>query len=216
MIYYKVKCNYTFAEELGEREQKRIWEDISTDVRFGKARNKLFVFDHDETSFDAVLMFSVKENALSSAQKSVLNEIELKHEKGICVSFSGEPEEITVEEAVELTHKGLMAGYFRSYTRGSRRHAAEYCEASYASHSDLHYDEYIMPHADFPYEEALRKTQEYLADDTMLEEIERIYSPQNKREFCGSPVHYKLNAASRETAVNLVKLLTKALYLFQE
>ena len=212
MIYYKVKCNYTFAEELGEREQKRIWEDISTDVRFGKARNKLFVFDHDETSFDAVLMFSVKENALSSAQKSVLNEIELKHEKGICVSFSGEPEEITVEEAVELTHKGLMAGYFRSYTRGSRRHAAEYCEASYASHSDLHYDEYIMPHADFPYEEALRKTQEYLADDTMLEEIERIYSPLNKREFCGSPVHYKLNAASRETAVNLVKLLTKALY----
>ena len=78
--------------------------------------------------------------------------------------------------------------------------------------SDLHYDEYIMPHADFPYEEALRKTQEYLADDTMLEEIERIYSPLNKREFCGSPVHYKLNAASRETAVNLVKLLTKALY----
>ena len=61
MIYYKVKCNYTFAEELGEREQKRIWEDISTDIRFGKARYKLFVYHHDETSFDAVLMFSVKE-----------------------------------------------------------------------------------------------------------------------------------------------------------
>ena len=76
----------------------------------------------------------------------------------------------------------------------------------------MQYDEYVMPHADFPYEEALRKTQEYLADDTMLEEIERIYSPLNKREFCGSPVHYKLNAASRETAIKLVKLLTKALY----
>ena len=37
MIYYKVKCNYTFAEGLGEREQKRIWEDISIDIRFGES-----------------------------------------------------------------------------------------------------------------------------------------------------------------------------------
>lgn len=212
MIYYKVKCNYTFAEELGEREQKRIWEDISTDIRFGKARYKLFVYHHDETSFDAVLMFSVKENSLSSAQESVLDEIEMKHENGIHVSFSGDPEEITVEDAVFLTHKGLTAGYSRSYNRGSRRSAAELCGANYANHSDLKYDEYILPHADFSHEEALSEAREYLADDTMCDEIERIYSPLNKREFYGSPVQYKLNAASRETAIKLVALLTKALY----
>ena len=34
----------------------------------------------------------------------------------------------------------------------------------------------------------------------------------NKRKFCGNPVNYLINAASRETAKNLVKLLTKALY----
>lgn len=212
MIYYKVKCNYTYTEGLDEREQKRIWEDISIDSRFGKARYKLFVYDHDETSFDAVLMFSVKENSLSSAQDSVLNEIELKHEKGINVSFSEEAEEITVEDAVSLTHKGLMAGYNRSYIRGSRRAASELCKANYASSLNLQYDEYILPHADFPYEEALSEARKLLADDTMLEELERIYSPLNKHEFCGCPVHYKINAATSETAVKLVKLLTKALY----
>ena len=211
MIYYKVKCNYTFAEGLNEREQKRIWEDICIDIRFGKARYKLFVFDHDETSFDAVMMFSVKENSLSSAQKSVLDEIELKHDNGIHVSFSGEAEEITVEDAVCLTHKGMMAGYSRSHGRGSRRSAAELCEADYANHFKMQYDEAILPHADFPYEEALHEAREYLADDTLLEELERIYSPLNKREFHGSPVHYKINAASKETAVKLVKVLTKAL-----
>lgn len=212
MIYYKVKCNYTFAEGIDEREQKRIWEDISIDICIGETRYKMFVYDHDETSFDAVLMFSVKENALSSVKESLLNEIGLKHEKKMNVSFSDDPEEITVEDAVELTHKGLMGGYSRSYGRGSRRHAADICKASYASHSELEYDELILPHTDFSYEEALSEAQKLLADDTMLEEIERIYSPLNKRAFCGSPVHYKINAASRETAVKLVKLLTKALF----
>ena len=212
MIYYRVKCNYTFAEELDEREQKRIWEDISIDIRCGKARYKLFVFDRDETSFDAVLMFSVKEDSLSSAQKSVLNEIELKHENKMNVSLSGDAEEITVEEAVRLTHKGMTAGYSRSFGRGSRRHAADLCKANYANSSNLEYDECILPHADFHYEEALSEARNLLADDTMLEELERIYSPLNKREFHGCPVHYKINAASRETGVKLVKLLTRALY----
>ena len=40
MIYYKVKCNYSYAEGLGEREQKRIWEDISIDIRFGETFNQ--------------------------------------------------------------------------------------------------------------------------------------------------------------------------------
>ena len=212
MIYYKVKCNYTFAEGLDERDQKRIWEDISIDIRFGETQYKLFVYHHDESSFESVLMFSIKENTLSSVKESLLAEIELKHKKGIYVSFSGDPEEITAEDAVYLTHKGVSAGYHKSYIRGSRRAAAELCKAGYVSSSDLQFVEYVLPHPDLPYEETLIEAREYLADDTLLEELGRIYSPLNKRQFYGSPVHYKINAASRETAIKLVKLLTKALY----
>jgi len=91
--------------------KKRVWEDISTDIRFSDTQNnlsgyKLFVYDNDETAFYAVLMFSIKENSLSSVKKSILNEIKL--EKRINVSFSGEPEEISVGIAVYLTHKGLV------------------------------------------------------------------------------------------------------------
>ena len=81
--------------------KKRVWEDISTDIRFSDTQNnlsgyKLFVYDNDETAFYAVLMFSIKENSLSSVKKSILNEIKLKLEKRINVSFSSEPEEISV------------------------------------------------------------------------------------------------------------------------
>ena len=212
MIYYKVKCNYTFAEGLSEREQKRIWEDLSIDIHFGETQYKLLVYHQDETTFDAVLLFSIKENSLSAAQKSFLNEIESKHEKDILISFSGEPEEITVENAVTLTHKGLMAGYYRSLFRGARGTATDLCEANYTRIISLDYDETILPHADYSYDEAISEARKLLADDSMLNELERIYSPLNKRAFCGSPVHYKINAASRETGVKLVKLLTKALY----
>ena len=93
--------------------KKRVWEDISTDIRFSDTQNnlsgyKLFVYDNDETAFYAVLIFSIKENSLSSVKKSILNEIKLKLEKRINVSFSGEPEEISVGIAVYLTHKGLV------------------------------------------------------------------------------------------------------------
>ena len=65
MIYYKVKFKYDFTEELDKRTQKRVWEDISTDIRFSDTQNnlsgyKLFVYDNDETAFYAVLMFSIK------------------------------------------------------------------------------------------------------------------------------------------------------------
>ena len=153
MIYYKVKCNYSYAEGLGEREQKRIWEDISIDIRFGETQYKLFVYHHDESSFDSVMMFSIQENSLSSVKESLLNEIELKHKKRIHVSFSGDPEEITAEDAVSLTHKGITAGYHKSYMRGSRRAASELCKAGYVSSSDLQFVEYVLPHPDLPYED---------------------------------------------------------------
>lgn len=212
MIYYKVKCKYSLVEGINERTQKRIWEDISTGIHDGKTPYKLLVYNHDETAFEAVIAFSVKENSLSSIKKIILNEVNT-YQTGIkIVSFSGVSEEITVEKAISLTLTGLKAGYHKSY-RGSRRTAAELCAADYLNYiDDLHYDEFVLPHAHLPYEEAVNEAYSILADDTMYEELERIYSPLNKRKFYGSPVQYKINAVSRETAVNLLKTLTKALY----
>ena len=213
MVYYKVKCKYAFAEGIDEKTQKRVWEDISTGFHDDKTIYKMFVYKNDETMFYAVLAFSVKENSLSSIKKSVINEIKKNHTCINDVRFSGVLEEITVEKAISLTLMGLKAGYNKSFARASRRSAAELCEAEYVNYSDdLRYDEYILPHADLPCEDALGEARRFLADDTMLEEIERIYSPINKRKFYGCPVHYKINAASRETAIKLVKLLAKALY----
>ena len=111
MIYYKVKCKYSLVEGINERTQKRIWEDISTGIHDGKTQYKLLVYNHDETAFEAVIAFSVKENSLSSIKKIILNEVNT-YQTGIkIVSFSGVSEEITVEKAISLTLMGLKAGY---------------------------------------------------------------------------------------------------------
>ena len=127
MVYYDIKCKYTFSEELDERTQKRIWEDISTGFRNDKTLYKMFVYKYDETVFYAVLAFSVKENSLSSIKKSVIDEINKNHTCINDVSFSGALEEITVEKAISLTVMGLKTGCNRSYGRASRRYAAELC-----------------------------------------------------------------------------------------
>lgn len=56
------------------------------------------------------------------------------------------------------------------------------------------------------------RAREILADQTLLDEIERIFSDENVTRFHGHPVHYKIIAESQEAAMVIVRLLAEALY----
>ncbi len=58
----------------------------------------------------------------------------------------------------------------------------------------------------------LSHAREMLADQSLLEEIGRIYSDENVRRFHGHPVHYKISAGNQRAAMAIVHLLTEALY----
>ena len=60
--------------------------------------------------------------------------------------------------------------------------------------------------------EAMLRTKELLPDQSLLDEMARIYSDENVRRFHGHPVHYKIVAGSQESALTAARLLTKALY----
>lgn len=62
---------------------------------------------------------------------------------------------------------------------------------------------------------ALNRAREIMADKSLLEELTRIYSSQNKKEFFGHPVHYKITAKSRSAIEDIVDLLIQSLYTNQ-
>ena len=212
MIYYKIKCKYTVTEEADEAKLTRFWRKADSTYIGGKIY-RLFILERDDTAFDALLMFSVSDHSLSSIKKRVINEFDETGETIKSISFSKTPEEITVTEAISLVRYRAIDGIGGNEYRCTKRCATRWCNAEYMNDSfDLKFDEYVLPHTQLSFSKAKDKARDILADDSFYEELERIYSPLNKRKFCGNPVNYLINAASRETAKNLVKLLTKALY----
>ncbi|MBR6382039.1 MAG: AAA family ATPase [Lachnospiraceae bacterium] len=95
----------------------------------------------------------------------------------------------------------------RSNWRGLRNHEMGYYDNSY-----FHLEEELLAPASFPKEQALVEAEEILADDTLREELDRIYALENREKFYGHPVHYHIQAGELESAMPMVRLAVRALY----
>ncbi len=72
--------------------------------------------------------------------------------------------------------------------------------------------EEMIPDKDYSKEKLTNQASEYLADDTFLKEIERIYSGENEKKYYGNPVHYLLSVTSSGSVSNMIATLGSALY----
>ena len=61
-------------------------------------------------------------------------------------------------------------------------------------------------------QDSLDKAISFMADKSLLSEIDRIYSDDNEKIFYGHPVHYKIQAGDCDTAMVIIKLLVQMLY----
>ena len=101
MIYYKVKFKYTVTEETDEAKLMRFWRKADSSYVGGQIF-RVIILDRDETTIDAILMFSVSDYSLSSIKKRVISEFDETGETIKSINFSKTPEEITVTEAISL------------------------------------------------------------------------------------------------------------------
>lgn len=62
------------------------------------------------------------------------------------------------------------------------------------------------------FKQAVKRAEELMADDTLLEELARIYSKENPRKYCGNPVHYKIIVGDFQAAESILELLMGALW----
>ena len=60
-------------------------------------------------------------------------------------------------------------------------------------------------------EEIINQAQTILADSSIYEEIDRIYSEKNEKKYYGNPVHYKITAGNVDAAKDIIELMIKAL-----
>ena len=209
MVYYDVKIKYELKEELtNEKLSDEIAElnRSSLHNRYVKAVH-LVIIEHNENELSALLSFSQDNQTLSSAKKEALKHLLNRSDMFSRVAFSGKCEELGVLKALELTHEG-----YSNDQRDSHYSGRIICKAGYAENNGVKFTETVLSHSHTTYSDAVNEAHGLLWDKSAMEELERIYSPLNKHKFYGNPVHYKLNAASRETAKKDIELLVKALY----
>ncbi len=60
-------------------------------------------------------------------------------------------------------------------------------------------------------EEAIEKAKAIMGGETLFEELERIYSDKNRKEYFGNPVHYMIKAGSPGAAKDIIEVLMRAL-----
>ncbi len=60
--------------------------------------------------------------------------------------------------------------------------------------------------------EAREMADEILGSSSLFEELDRIYSEGNMKEFYGCPVHYRIQSGSKDAALSMIRVLAKALY----
>lgn len=72
--------------------------------------------------------------------------------------------------------------------------------------------ENIMEYASLSKAECKRKAKKILASKNFYEEIDRIYSKDNQKEYKGHPVHYLISAGDWNAAMDIYRLLIAALY----
>jgi len=139
-------------------------------------------------------------NALESSLKDVVL-------KSIRVD---EMKEITAQAFVNLMNLAeISSGY---EIKGRRRHRSwiEDFDIDYLREDAYVAKEYVFDKLTDKVE-VFSEAKKIMADNSLLDELKYIYSVENCRQFYGVPVHYKIVASSRKSALKIVEVLVNAL-----
>ena len=127
-------------------------------------------------------------------------------------------EEITISNARDL----LSKGYYNSFITHSDRWWADELRLRTESNNysifaprNWEYNEKIYEDNLPSKEDTLEKAKKILASESLIEEIERIYSPENTHAYYGHPVHYYISAGSWGAAQDIIDVLVPA-FLFNK
>ena len=123
-------------------------------------------------------------------------------------------EEITPEVASRLLRQADKNDY-TSYRCSWERHGFadnEDFSLSYYDNRSFKIEEKLISEKKLSRKQALKAAEDLMTEKSFVDELERIYSDKNPKNFFGHPVHYKIVAKNSQGAMEMAALLCHALY----
>ncbi|MCR5788671.1 MAG: AAA family ATPase [Lachnospiraceae bacterium] len=214
MLCYEMILSY---EKTAMAKKEEPFEERDDREEITRLNNKLFrldtedichafVAEHDDT-LQMVCVMDFK--ALPCAKEYIgrichIVEKEMKIEK---VSVK-EKNEITLETFGSLIETAEENSYInrRLYRIYQKINSDSFGNRSYRA------SEEVLECGNFSKAAALSEARTIMADESLIEEITRIYDKKNQKKFYGFPVHYCITSDGTEAAMPMVKLLVRALH----
>lgn len=164
----------------------------------------VYFYDGVPECLNAVIAYSSKDASLEYCFDFIKETLE-KNYSVRNISFS-EYKEISAKRLDFLGDKADENGYIRRW-----HFERSNLGIDYFSNNHFKVEEY-MEEKDYPtLEDAKKAGDDIMADATLTEELERIYSDQNEKKYYGNPVHYKICASGTKAAMDIVDLMVPAL-----
>lgn len=163
------------------------------------------VFFYEAEKGDAQVIYAVdnEKSDRNEAEKYIVDF--LKDRFDIC-NVELISREITTEEFHKLGDRGDDNGYIKRYRNDESK-----LHIDYRDNRQYQIKEMIIPTGSMGLTKAKREAKKFLADESFIEELERIYSKENAKKYYGNPVHYKVSASNMESAMLMIDLLAHAL-----
>ena len=229
MNYYKAVLRYALRENSvlqrkddgTDPEAASEWaESISkiSSLAGLQVRDEVFnVFVYEADLEKMAIVIVAKQNGIKKAT-DVITFIDtklsrMKQNLGIVILDLQDLEEITQETFVSCTERGSFENFIN--TRFHRNvlqvlNIEEYSRNN--SRGFYNYSEEICPANQLNYRSCQAKMKKMIPDESLKDEMYRIYYKNNKKGFWGHPVHYHIHAESLTSAHRMINLLMQALY----
>ncbi|SFH92261.1 ATPase family associated with various cellular activities (AAA) [Selenomonas ruminantium] len=216
MLFYKLKvaCNLIESGKLhtAYNESRNSWvselEELNDTLASTGQENKIFLTLYKATK-DELSLVAILDTLDPRNKKKVLAYFTscISEEKyGLSLS-NPQFKEITPSEAKKLLDSSsqILNHYFRRNDVGY--------DLDYYNNGSFKIIENLLDHKPMSQKQAIQKAQSLMADETLLDELERIYSPKHPQKFQGHPIHYKLSVGNSAEAMQLSTFLAHALYV---
>ena len=215
MLFYgfKVDCEYTGqytlakAFEQSRSQRCRAVSDINDALyEEGNKERYIFIAGGNPQSLQMVAAFSEKEKVSSHSMYELLKSI-LKEKGGVQTCSLSNLQEITSKDFHKALENADDANYF-----GAIQRTMSNMDIDFYNNEEFRLREEIQEETTMTKNSAMTRARALLSDQSFIDELTRIYSDENVRRFHGHPVHYKIVAGTQEAAMDIVRLLTEALY----
>ncbi len=212
---FTIKCRYDDGDNLAmvfaesKREGKEavceLNRQLSRRIVDGKGCSA-FIYSGQQDTWHMAAMVGEKEKISGKKLHGFLQQT-LREMCGVKSFTVSDLREITAEAFTKARETGNNGDFVEDSWRSPLN-----VDLDYFNNDQFKFSEEVRDTKSLTKEKALECARAILGDQSLMEELERIYSGENVREFYGHPVHYKIVAGAQTTAMAIARLLVDALY----